>query len=266
MEANTEGRLEEVVAEVDRLLQRHRLLEAVARRQDTPRSALLEEMQHRQNLVELQRRLKTLHPADLGHILESLPIDDRLLVWRELSPNLSGQALTEVSIGVRESLIEHTSRDTLVGMLRELDADDLRYLSESVPADVVDEVSGLLDARDRSWVEQTRAYDESSAARLMTQDVLGLRDSQTVAEAVAFLRRRGRLPAQTDRLFVVDSRNILIGSVGLGVDHCRRGRRGDVGDGRRRAAVPPYDGAHEVAKAFERYDLLSRAHRRRSRR
>jgi magnesium transporter len=74
----------------------------------------------------------------------------------------------------------------------------------------------LLDARDRSWVEQTRAYDERSAARLMMQDVLVLRDSQTVADAVAFIRRRGRLPAQTDRLFVVDSRNILIGRIGLG--------------------------------------------------
>ena len=80
MEANAEGRLEEVIAEVDRLLEKHRLLETVARRQDTPRSALLEEMQHRQNLVELHKRLRTLHPADLGHILESLPIGDRLVV------------------------------------------------------------------------------------------------------------------------------------------------------------------------------------------
>ena len=61
-----------------------------------------------------------------------------------------------------------------------------------------------------------RAYAESSAARLMTQDVLVLRDPQTVEEAIALIRRRGRLPAQTDRLFVVDSRNVLIGSIGLG--------------------------------------------------
>ncbi len=73
MDANTEGRLEEVIAEVDRMLERHRLLEAVARRQETPRSALLEEMQHRQNLVELHKRLRSMHPADLAHVLESLP-------------------------------------------------------------------------------------------------------------------------------------------------------------------------------------------------
>src|SRR5262245_40695918 len=208
MESKAEGRLEEAAVDVNRLLERHRMLETVARRQETPRSALLEEMQRRQNLVELHKRLRGLHPADLGHILESLPIDDRLVVWRELTPDLAGQSLPEVSRGVRESLLEHTSREALVGMVKELDADDLSYPTESVPPEVVDEVSALLDTRDRSWVEQTRAYAENSAARLMMQDLVVLREMQTVGEAVAFIRSRGRLPDHTDRLFVVDSRNI----------------------------------------------------------
>ena len=61
-------------------------------------------------------------------------------------------------------------------------------------------------------LNRPRAYDDGSAARLMMQDVLVLRDSQTVADAVEFLRRLGGLPAQTDRLFVVDSRNIRVDS------------------------------------------------------
>jgi magnesium transporter len=258
MDDSVEVRLEENVGEVHRLLEKHRMLEAVARRQETPKSALLEQMQHRQNLVELHRRLRGLHPADVAHILESLPIEDRLIVWRELTPDKAGQALVEVSRGVRESLIEETGRSSLVDLLRDLDADDLRYLAESLPDDLVDEVSALLDARDRSWMEQSRAYPESSAARLMMQDALSLRESQTVGDAVAIIKRRGRLPGQTDRLFVVDSRNVLIGAVPLGSlivsepavqitsimdEHIRR--------------FHPYDEAEEVAKAFERYDLLS---------
>ncbi len=101
------------MVEVHRLLEKHRMLEAVASRQDTPKSALLEQMQHRQNLAELQRRLRGLHPADLAHLLESLPIDDRLVVWRELTPALAGPALVEVTREVRESLIEQTEPSTL---------------------------------------------------------------------------------------------------------------------------------------------------------
>ena len=258
MDEQAETRLQEQINEVLRLLAKHRLLETVARRQETPKSALLEQMQHRQNLVELHRRLRTLHPADVAFILESLPIEDRLVVWRELPPALAGPALVEVSSGVRESLIEQSDRSGLLAVLRELDADDLRYLAESLPDDLVDEVSALLDARDRSWVEQSRAYADNSAARLMMQDRFSLRDSQSAAEAIALIRNRGRLPGHTDRLFIVDARNVLIGAVPLGALLLANGSDAITSimdpDIRR---FHPYDDAEEVAKAFERYDLLS---------
>ena len=258
MDEQAETRLHEQINEVHRLLAKHRLLETVARRQETPKSALLEQMQHRQNLVELHRRLRTLHPADVASILESLPIDDRLVVWRELPPTLAGPALVEVGSGVRESLIEQSDRSGLLAALRELDADDLRYLAESLPDDLVDEVSALLDARDRSWMEQSRAYADNSAARLMMQDRFSLRDSLSAADAIAMIRNRGRLPGHTDRLFIVDARNVLIGAVPLGALLLANG-----GDAITSIMDPdirrfhPYDDAEEVAKAFERYDLLS---------
>jgi magnesium transporter len=258
MDPSSQLRLQESLAEIHRLLAKHRLLETVARRQETPKSALLEQMQHRQNLVELHKRLKRLHPADVAHILESLPLDDRSVVWGELTSSSAAQALVEVSAGIRESLVENTPQADLVRMLRELDADDLRYLSESLPDEIVQEIAVLLDARDRTWVEESRAYGESTAARLMMQDALSLRESQTVAEAIAIIRRRGSLPSQTDRLFVVDTRNVLIGSIGLGVLLIADPSAPvtSIMDANVQA-FHPYDEAREVAKAFERYDLLS---------
>jgi magnesium transporter len=258
MDDTHEYQTESAVAEVHRLLAKHRMLENVARRQETPRSALLEEMQHRQNLVELHKRLRTMHPADIANLLESLPPDDRAIVWGELPARHAGEALVEVSAGIRAALIEAISQERLIGMLRELDADDLRYLSDSLPPEVLEDVSAMLDARDRSWVEQSQAYPENSAARLMTQDLLSLRESQSIEEAVSLLRRRGRLPHHTDRLFVVDSRNQLIGAVPLDLlviadPQARVGSVMDTDVGRFR----PDDEAEQVATAFERYDLLS---------
>ena len=257
-ESSPAGRLEEHVAEIERVLAKHRLLETVARRQRTDRSALLEEMQRRQNLVELQKRLRALHPADVANILDSEPTEDRRLVWGELPTRLAAEALVEVGPGVRESLIAHTSRERLVTMLRELDTDDVRYLSEWLPEEVMEDVTALLDARDRSWLEQSRAYAPGAAARLMTQDILRLRETQTVQEAVDDIRRKGRLPAHTDRLFVVDSRNLLIGAIGLAdlliADPAAPIASVMDGDVRR---FRPDDEADEVATAFDRYDLLS---------
>jgi len=92
----------------------------------------------------------------------------------------------------------------------------------------------------------------------MTQDVLSLQAPQTVAEAIAVIRGLGRLPTHTDRLFVVDSRNVLVGAVPLGLllvadpgSPIASLMESDI----RRFHL--YDEAEEVATAFERYDLLS---------
>ena len=258
MEPTPEIRLEHQVAEIQRLLDKHRLLESVARRQQTPRSELLEQIQHRQNLVELQMRLRAYHPADVAAILESLPPADREVVWGELTLAKAGQVLVEVSDTLREFLIENTSHERLVEMLRALDADDLRYLSEWLPAPVIEQLAATLDAHDRSWMEQIRSYPENSTAHLMTQDVLSLRGTQTAGEAIASIRERRELPPHTDRLFVVDSRNVLAGALPLGVlllaDAEARIDSLMESDIRR---FHLYDEAEEVATAFERYDLLS---------
>jgi magnesium transporter len=258
MEPAPADRLEQQIEEVKGLLAKHGLLESVARRQQTPRSGLLEEMQRRQNLVELEMRLRTFHPADIASILESIPPDDRILVWGQLKAALASAALVEVSEPVREALIESTSAERLFAILSELDADDLRYLSASMPEPLLSELAAKFDAQDRSWVEESRSYPEGSTARLMTQDVLSLHAPQTAGEAVAGVRQLGSLPAHTDRLFVVDARNLLAGAVPLGVllvaDPAAEISSLMDPDIRR---FHLYDPAEEVATAFERYDLLS---------
>src|SRR5688572_13631913 len=258
MEAPQDERLAQQIADVRDLIDKHRLLQNVARRQETPRSALLEEMQRRQNLVELEVRLRTLHPADVASLLESVPPDDRLLVWGQLQPALAGEALVEVSTPLRESLIEETPPDRLFAILSELDADDLRYLSDSIPPAVLTRLTAALDARDRSWVEDSRSFPEGSTARLMTQDVLSLHGSQTAEEAVAGIRGLGSLPAHTDRLFVVDARKVLVGAVPLGT--LLVAAPAALISSLMEPAIRSfqlYDDADKVATAFERYDLLS---------
>jgi magnesium transporter len=258
MNGSSDVRLEQQIAEVQQLLARHRLLESVARRQQTPRSALLEEMQRRQNLVELQMRLRALHPADVAHLLEFVPLEDRAVIWEQLAPPAAGAALVEVNPALRESLIEITPADRLRTVLLELDTDDLRYLSESLPDAIFKEVAASLDAHDRSWVEQSQSYPEGTAARLMAQDVLSLHGAQTAAEAVSQVRGLGELPTHTDRLFVVDPRNVLVGAVPLGVLLIAAAASpiSTVMETELRRFHPD-DSAELVATAFERYDLLS---------
>ena len=107
----SEARLQESLADITRLLDRHRLLETLTHRQEGPRRDLVEGLQHRPNLAELQKRLRTMHAADVAYVLEALPVEDRGTVWAQVGADQAGQVFVEVSEVVRQSLVDATSRE-----------------------------------------------------------------------------------------------------------------------------------------------------------
>ncbi len=257
-DASTSEAVQAKLDEVTRLLEKHRVLTTLAGRQQTEKRDLLEAIQRRENLADLQKHLRGVHPADLAVILAALPVDDRLLVWRQLEPRDAGLALVELDPEIRSAIVDAVEPGELSAAVTQLDADDLSYLSESLPPEVLAQASRSLAAGDQSWLVGARAYPEHTVGRLMSRDVVFVRADETVGDAVRTLRARDELPGQTDRLFVVDARHFLKGSVPL--PNLLRADAGtlvtavmltDI------AAFKPDDPAERAAKAFERYDLVS---------
>src|SRR5690349_2938183 len=63
--------------EVQELLRRHHLVEALVERQEMPKHELVGSLVHRQNVAELRGKLDLMHPADIAYVLESLPLEQR---------------------------------------------------------------------------------------------------------------------------------------------------------------------------------------------
>jgi magnesium transporter len=250
--------LQESLETLVRLLERHRVLEALAQRHEGPRRELVEQLQRRQNLAELQRHLAAMHPADVAHVLEALPLDDRRMAWEQLDVESAAAVFVELSEAVRPSLAEDTTRERLIDILARLDPEDLAYVSNLLPPDVLQEVSHVLEATERTIFDESIRYAPTSVGFLMTREWVEMREGQTVGDALADLRARGSLPEQMDHLYVVDARHILRGAVPIQVLLVREPTTPIVSA--MRDDVPIFrasDDVHEVAKAFERYDLVS---------
>lgn len=58
--------LQDRLAQVVELLHRHKVVEDLTHRQEGQHHDRVENLVHRQNLVELQRKLEELHPADIA--------------------------------------------------------------------------------------------------------------------------------------------------------------------------------------------------------
>jgi magnesium transporter len=258
MTIRSEARLQQSLDEVTRLLDKHRVLETLAHRQEGPKRDLLEGLQHRQNLAELGKFVRTMHGADLAFVLESLRPDDRRLVWEQATPEQAGRAFVEVTSVVREWLVEETPQDALVRLLLTLDPEDLGYVSDSIPHGILSVVSRELESADRRAYEESIQYEEEQVGHHMTREWVMVPETSTVQQAIDELRRLGELPPQTDRVFVVDSRHVFRGSIPLPTLLLKDPTSPVIS-----VVAPdtvtfePADNVHQAVKAFERYDLVS---------
>ena len=250
--------LQDRLAQVVDLLHRHRLVEGLAHRQEGEHQELVESLVHRQNLAELQRKLEDLHPADIAHILEALPLEDRLSVWQLVKAERDGDILLEVSDAVRESLIADMDDHEILAATRDLDADELADLAPELPRDVVHELMESLDAQQRDRVRSALSYEEDQVGALMDFEMVTIRDDVTLEVVLRYLRRLKELPGHTDKLFVVDYDGILQGVLPI--------KRLLVNDPDKKVAevmatdpvtFHPDEDAYDAAQAFERYDLIS---------
>jgi len=213
---------------------------------------------HRQNLVELQRKLEVLHPADVAHILEALPLDDRLTVWQLVKSERDGDILLEVSDAVRETLIADMDDHEILAAAKDLDADELADLAAELPRDVVHELMETLDAQQRERVRSALSYEEDQVGALMDFEMVTIREDVSLEVVLRYLRRLKELPGHTDKLFVVDYDGVLKGVLPI--------KRLLVNDPEKQVAevmasdpvtFHPDEDAYEAAQAFERYDLVS---------
>jgi len=254
----SEARLQTAVADIRRLLERHRLLDALAARQEGPKRDLLEDLQHRQNAAELQRHVRSLHAADVAFALEALPLDDRRSVWEQVTEEQAVRVFVEVEAVVRESLVDMTPPESLVRLLTSLDPEDLAYVSDAIPPDVLSRVSATFASADRTVFEDSRLYQNDSVGFFMTREWVAVPETHTVEHAIRDLRVRGELPPQTDRLFVVDARHVLVGSVALQALLVQAPDAPILeAMNRETPTFGPLEPAADAVKAFERYDLVS---------
>lgn len=252
---NLQQRLEPIL----KLLEKHELVEALVEHQDeAPRKGLVQSLVHRQQLAELAAKLSGLHVADIGHLLEMLPPDRRSVVWTQVPDEAGGDVLWDVVESVAESLIAETSAERLVAMCRHMDPDDFAHIDHLLPEAVRQEVVRSMEAAERRWVEATEAYPEDSVGQLMTREMIRIRDTATVAEAMQSIRRHGEIPEQTDLLFVVDDRQRFVGAVPLTALFLNEPDR-PVREvmSREVMAFAVDDRGAAAAGAFERYDLVS---------
>ncbi len=165
-----------------------------------------------ENIVEL---LSEMHPAEIAHLLESLPVNQREQVWACVPDDMDGEILLHLNDEARAALINKMETEELVAATETLDTDDLADILPEMPQDVVQEVLLSLETQERERLKSVLSYDEDSAGGLMDLDTIVIRADITLDVVLRYLRKKGSLPKGTDNLFVVDRENHYLGLLPL---------------------------------------------------
>jgi magnesium transporter len=157
----------------------------------------------------------SLRPAEIARLLESLPLQERALLWEMVAADDEGDVLVELSDEVRDGLVEGMQTEELIAATAGMDFDDLADLLADLPEVVAKQVLRSLDKADHDRLQQVLAYDEDSAGGLMNIDIVTVRPDVTLEVVARYLRAVGEMPDGTDLIFVVNRDNEYVGSLFL---------------------------------------------------
>ncbi|HEX7404081.1 MAG TPA: magnesium transporter [Usitatibacter sp.] len=206
---------------------------------------------------EVHELIEELHPADVAHVLERLPVEDRLWVWGLVGREREGDVLLEVSDAVRDTLLADMDNAEIVAATQDLDADEIADLAPDLPDEVVQDIIEAQDVEDRAQLQTALSYPEGTVGSLMDFEVVSIRDDVNCEAALQYLRRFDELPGHTDAVFVVDRDGKLKGSLALNrllVSNPDVEVSGIYES--EVVAFRPQSDADEAAQAFERYNLI----------
>jgi len=212
----------------------------------------------RGTIANVRSMVNGLHPAEIAHLLESMPQQQRRILWELVDPELDGDILTHVNDELRASLIMEMDPEELVAATEGLQPDDLADIIGDLPDAVISEVLQSMDEQNRHRLESVMSYPDDTAGGLMNTDTITIRPDVTIDVVLRYLRRHGSVPEMTDNLFVVDRKDRYLGQLPLTVLLTQQpGVSVAEVMSRETAGIPATMKVGEVASLFEHRDLVS---------
>ena len=190
------------------LLQKHKLVTDMLHKQDMPRHDLVESLVRKQNLAQLQQTLERTEPAEIARLLETLPAEDQLFIWDQVSDDRKEAVLRESPLDVLQVLGNREFKKERCGIKAfELDEGRLREISINTREGLVESKPIWVDLVDPSFEERVWVGD-FFGINLPDPDRLG----DLEASARFYVEENGEIHLHSD--FLLDrqdiSRNVAV--------------------------------------------------------
>jgi len=160
---------------------------------------------------------------EVALFLESLPLEQRLECWENIASSQRLDILLVMRGDPRETLIDAMTLDDLDAIFKDISAEKLVELSDSMPNRLVERAYNAMDQQQQKYFEGAQLYDNKAAGHWVDHNVLLLPPNAKVRDALRLLRRN--TPDYSDLIYLVSRSGHLSGVVEVkaimrSLEHC----------------------------------------------
>ena len=220
----------------------------------------LKELLKQNDLSGVNALLSPLHHSDIAKLIEGVTEDEAVAIFRLLSNETASEVVLEIEGARRELLVSSVSKEELVDIIEEMETDDATdVISELPSADATLVLEGI-GAGEAIEVQKLLKYPDDTAGGKMQAELVAVKEDFTVRQTIGEVRKKAKEMENISAVFVVDSSGRFLGTVALDklILADEDALIKDVVD-RSAAKVTTDLDQEEVAKIFQKYDLISMA-------
>ena len=210
------------------------------------------------SLNQIRDLLSKMTSSEIAHALESSPPRQRDLLFSLLKTEEEGDVLFELGEEIQQDLISNISNEELSEAVKELELDEIVDILQNLPEERMKNILSNMSMVDRQRIEMGLTFPENTAGGLLNTDVISVRPSNSIKEVISYLRDLGKLPDNTDKIFVVNDQNEYLGELSIS-EIITSNPSMQVREIMKTEISPIYADLDdkEVATLFERNDLIS---------
>jgi len=175
----------------------------------------LTELAEERRWIELRRELSSRPPPEIADFVSRLSGAQRTLVVRFLPRHCAADAFSELPPAIQDEILTDLTNTEIRSLLSDLDPDDRAALMDEMPAYMTRKLLNLLSPQDLKLTRELLGYPENSVGRIMTPNIVYIKERWTVRQAVEHIRTFGRDSETVNVVYVTDSAGRLIDDITL---------------------------------------------------
>jgi magnesium transporter len=207
---------------------------------------------------ELKAAVRDWPAPELAQLVVERHSPDRLMLFRVLTRNLSGEVFSYLDTEAQNALLSELNEDEVRKLITNLEPDDRTHLFEELPDRVVQRLLNLLDPSELQNARLLLSYPEESVGRLMTPEYVAVRRAWNIERALGHIRTMGRTHEVVTTIYVTDENWRFTGAIPI-----QRLILADPDDmvesvlpQEEPISLSPYDDREEAVRKMRKYDLI----------